>query len=179
MDHERSLREPVTAKRWRSRTLTTGAAALLVPLTVIGVLASGAGSAPAPAGGAACARNEGERLIRLIAPGQTCGSHETKVQLSGSSGNGGGVAAAERVSRASRASGNTYQSATASCPVGKTALGGGYELVNYAGGQLPAALQYSRPTPSLDGWEVAAELDGRFFGNWSITAYAVCARQSS
>jgi len=165
-----------TATRRRGM-IAAVAVVLLGPVTVIGMIASGAGSAPAPGGAAVCARNDGERLLRLISGTQTCAAHETKVQLSGApTAGGGGITGVERISRASRASGNTYQSATATCPNGKTALGGGYDLVNYAGGELPAVLQYTRPTPSLDSWEVAANLNGRFFGNWAITAYVVCAK---
>jgi hypothetical protein len=74
------------------------------------------------------------------------------------------------------------QSATATCPAGKEALGGGIEI---ASGDLPVQLDYSVPATNANGrvtgWIAAAHeqpADPDPDREWSVQAYAVCAAAS-
>jgi hypothetical protein len=70
-----------------------------------------------------------------------------------------------------------FQSVTATCPAGKALLGTGYEL-NGALGEavvddfVPSGGTAAAPTSLFVG---AYEADPNFLGNWTITAYAICA----
>jgi hypothetical protein len=61
---------------------------------------------------------------------------------------------------------------TASCPGGKTIVGGGASLGGTA--FLNAAIDLSAPNDS-NGWDVAAHEHTATAGNWSARAFALCA----
>jgi hypothetical protein len=64
---------------------------------------------------------------------------------------------------------------TATCPNGKTAVGGGAKL---SGDVASVALQSSSPTGDHTGWQVTA-VDVGSSGGYTITAYAVCVNVAS
>jgi hypothetical protein len=68
--------------------------------------------------------------------------------------------------------------ATASCAVGETALGGGYEVERgtLAESDLTKlATLYSKPDAGLGGWS-SSVLEASTFGEtWALSAYAICA----
>ncbi|WP_405064521.1 hypothetical protein OG474_23475 [Kribbella sp. NBC_01505] len=79
----------------------------------------------------------------------------------------------QRVSATSVSDSTNYKSVTATCPAGKKVVGTGHEIT---GAQGQVYLDDVAPNPALtsvrvDAWE---DQDGTA-GNWSITAYAVCA----
>jgi len=77
---------------------------------------------------------------------------------------------------ATSASNSSNKSATATCPRGKKLVGLGGEL-NGATGEV--VIDDYRPSEFLTGATVtgneAVDLDGAFGGNWTVTAYAICA----
>jgi hypothetical protein len=63
-----------------------------------------------------------------------------------------------------------------SCPNGKNALGGGGSIVS--GGTANPAIQASEPTGGSPptGWSVTGLATAALpLGNWSVTAYVICA----
>lgn len=72
----------------------------------------------------------------------------------------------------------TTKTATATCPTGKQAIGGGAKVV---GGTILVAITESAPTPTnaegkRTGWvAVAQEESGGGATNWSVEVYVVCA----
>ncbi|MGN9764392.1 hypothetical protein ACTMS2_04390 [Micromonospora sp. SD12] len=81
-----------------------------------------------------------------------------------------------RVSAASASNSNDFRSVTATCPVGKVLTGTGYELNGATGEAVvddfrPNGGVAAAPTSVFVG---AYEADA-FAGNWSATAYAICA----
>ncbi|TDC78612.1 hypothetical protein E1193_20395 [Micromonospora sp. KC606] len=81
-----------------------------------------------------------------------------------------------RISAISASNSNDFRSVTATCPAGKVLTGTGYEI-NGAAGEVvvddfrPNGSTVTAPTAVTVG---AYEADP-FAGNWSVTAYAVCA----
>ncbi|MFV2113557.1 hypothetical protein ACFHW0_14615 [Micromonospora sp. LOL_025] len=86
------------------------------------------------------------------------------------------VAGLVRVSAAGASNSNDFRSVTAACPVGKVLTGTGYELNGIMGEGVvddfrPNGGPAAAPTSVFVG---AYEADA-FAGNWSATAYAICA----
>ncbi|MER7419371.1 hypothetical protein ABT346_21750 [Micromonospora peucetia] len=86
------------------------------------------------------------------------------------------VAGLVRVSATSTSDSTDFRSVTATCPVGKALTGTGYELNGVTGEAVvddfrPNGGVAAAPTSVLVG---AYEADA-FAGNWSATAYAICA----
>ena len=81
-----------------------------------------------------------------------------------------------RISATSASTSNDFQSVTATCPVGKVLTGAGYE-VNGATGE--AVVDDFRPNGGVAAAPTAVSVGAYeaepFAGNWSVTAYAVCA----
>ncbi|GAB3400363.1 hypothetical protein GCM10027569_03980 [Flindersiella endophytica] len=82
-----------------------------------------------------------------------------------------------RIPATSVSNSSDFDNATAACPAGKVMLGTGYEL-NGALGEVvvddfrPNGSTTTAPTAVTVG---AYEADPNFPGNWTITAYAICA----
>ncbi|GLY21803.1 hypothetical protein [Micromonospora sp. NBRC 101691] len=81
-----------------------------------------------------------------------------------------------RISAASSTDSNDFHSATAACPTGKVMTGAGFELTGVTGEGVvddfrPNGSIASAPTAVTVG---AYEAD-TFVGNWTATAYAICA----
>ncbi len=86
------------------------------------------------------------------------------------------VAGLVRASAASASNSSDFRSVTASCPSGKRLTGAGFELAGATGEAViddfrPNGGPAAAPTNVLSG---AYEEDA-FAGNWSNTAYAICA----
>ncbi|WP_146228143.1 hypothetical protein [Micromonospora sp. S4605] len=86
------------------------------------------------------------------------------------------VAGLVRVSATSASNSNDFRSVTATCPVGKVLTGTGYELTGVTGEGVvddfrPNGGVATAPTSVTVG---AYEADA-FAGNWTATAYAICA----
>jgi hypothetical protein len=81
----------------------------------------------------------------------------------------------ERVTSTS-ASNSSNKSATATCPAGKVLVGLGGELIGASG---EVVIDDYTPNEFLTSATVtgneAVDLDGAYAGNWSVTAYAICA----
>ena len=90
---------------------------------------------------------------------------------------GTGATGFERVVGTATASDATEaKTATATCPAGKVAVGGGY-LASATSGLGELAVIANRPT-SDTVWSVSATQDSRAgLGNWSLQAFAVCLTQ--
>ena len=74
--------------------------------------------------------------------------------------------------RSSASNSNATKTATATCPAGTVVVGGGGTVPNVA----RAAINTSVPS-STTVWSVtASETDGTVTQNWTLQAYAVCAR---
>jgi hypothetical protein len=80
-----------------------------------------------------------------------------------------GVAQYQIVSAASASDPTDVKSAIANCPTGKKALGGG------ASSSGPTAIFNSHPNGGDPGWIAQARETQATSGNWSVTAYVVCA----
>ncbi len=59
------------------------------------------------------------------------------------------------------------------CPSGKVVIGGGYK--HNHNGENRLVISRSQPIPNGQGWEVYAEWTPVIHGDWSVTAYAICA----
>jgi hypothetical protein len=84
-----------------------------------------------------------------------------------------GMSGLQVVTASSALSSSGLQSATASCPNGKSVLGGGAFPVN-----LPydnSRIYFSRPSSNLDGWSAGIKNAGGPSVSWQVTVYAVCA----
>ncbi|MFI7575412.1 hypothetical protein [Micromonospora sp. NPDC049497] len=81
-----------------------------------------------------------------------------------------------RISATSASTSNDFHSVTATCPAGKVLTGAGYE-VNGATGE--AVVDDFRPNGGVAAAPTAVTVGAyeaeAFAGNWSVTAYAVCA----
>jgi Collagen triple helix repeat (20 copies) len=101
--------------------------------------------------------------------------------IQGPTGPPGGVAGATLVTVRVPASGFDTTSpkvATASCGVGETVLGGGFEIGRgtLAESDLTKlATSYSKPAAGLTGWTAGALEASTFGETWALTAYAICA----
>ena len=86
-----------------------------------------------------------------------------------------GITDVELVSKASEpAASGTVQGINVSCPAGKKALGGGAQTNTAAvGGPM---IQKSRPFDNGTGWEATGVEAAAFAGNWTVTAWAICAK---
>jgi hypothetical protein len=87
-----------------------------------------------------------------------------------------GVSALELVMATSASNTTTPKIQTVSCPVGKKALGGGLNV--QTGATDRNAIQASRPTggfPPTGRSVTGVTLFGAVTGNWSLTAYVICA----
>ena len=75
----------------------------------------------------------------------------------------------------------TTKTATATCPAGQRALGGGGVLTFGAGGGAFADLALFRSEPTVDGsgnpngWIAGGNETDAVAGTWSVTAVALCA----
>ncbi|MCW6005121.1 hypothetical protein K1W54_11090 [Micromonospora sp. CPCC 205371] len=70
----------------------------------------------------------------------------------------------------------TAKSATAFCPAGKKLYGAGYKLPSSNGQVFPTAV---RPDEALSKVTVLADAHGDITGDWSLIAYAVCAKPAA
>jgi hypothetical protein len=72
----------------------------------------------------------------------------------------------------------TTQTASATCPAGKVAVGGGAIVRPVVISTTPPALALTSSAPSSGqrGWSASAQEMSAFTGNWRLQAYAVCAR---
>jgi hypothetical protein len=84
------------------------------------------------------------------------------------------VAGLQIVSATSAASSPAFQSLSASCPNGKFALGGGGK-VNGGNGQVDLSTLAEGGVVSSRTTAAGTEDANGFAGNWSVTAFAVCA----
>jgi hypothetical protein len=79
------------------------------------------------------------------------------------------------VRRTTSAASSALKDVVATCPAGLVAVGGGGTATGAANGTV--ALIYSLPTDPPNRWRVgAAEVNGGTTANWTLSAYAVCAR---
>jgi hypothetical protein len=70
----------------------------------------------------------------------------------------------------------TSRTATASCPAGKRLYGTGFELVGGHGQVAPTVV---RPDAALTKVTVRADARRGFTGQWSLVAYATCAKPAT
>lgn len=88
-----------------------------------------------------------------------------------------GLSGHEVVTAENRVTSAYLNAATATCPAGKKALGGGGQIVagttSFSDGPF---LWRSFPTDTGEGWTVAQARSSR--GTWTVRAYAVCASVS-
>lgn len=85
-----------------------------------------------------------------------------------------GISDYEIVSGASASGSGTVQGANVSCPAGKKAIGGGATTsVGAVGGPM---IQRSRPFDNGGGWEATGVESAAYAGNWTTTAWAICAK---
>jgi len=86
-----------------------------------------------------------------------------------------------RVTATSALDSATTKTATAACPAGKRALGGGGVVTFGVGGGTPADLALFRSEPTVDGggnptgWIAGGNETDAVAGTWSVTAVALCA----
>ena len=67
------------------------------------------------------------------------------------------------------------KTASARCPSGKKAVGGGALPVNFSVPGAPIAIRASFPDADGAGWTATAFETGGFRGSWAIRVYATCA----
>jgi hypothetical protein len=94
--------------------------------------------------------------------------------LGGSGGGGGGpagISGLERVAETSVSNSNTPKIVTATCPGGKRLLSASYNVE----GQFGILVDEVTPNADLTSASVYAYEPGPIAGNWSLTAYAICA----
>jgi hypothetical protein len=91
------------------------------------------------------------------------------------------VSGLSRVVVTSAVNSATTKSATAACPAGQRAVGGGAVATFVAGGGAPADLALVRSEPTVDGggnpngWIATGNETDAIAGTWSVTAVALCA----
>lgn len=87
-----------------------------------------------------------------------------------------GVSEYEVVSATSASGSGAVQSVNVSCPAGKKAVGGGANTnTATTGGPV---VQKSRPFENGGGWEATGVEAAAYGGNWTTTAWAICAKVS-
>jgi hypothetical protein len=92
-----------------------------------------------------------------------------------------GVSGYEIVSASTNLNSNASNVATASCPSGKKAVGGG-GFENAAPLPNPVALYYDGPVPSgnsATGWAVGAQETSDYPAQWQVFAFAICVNVAS
>ncbi|MDG4801207.1 hypothetical protein [Micromonospora sp. WMMD980] len=81
-----------------------------------------------------------------------------------------------RISAVSATNSNDYRTVTATCPAGKVLTGTGYELNGATGEAVVDDLRPNGgPATAPTSVTVGAYEADAFAGNWSVTAYAICA----
>ncbi|XTZ18481.1 hypothetical protein ACQSSU_14490 [Micromonospora echinospora] len=81
-----------------------------------------------------------------------------------------------RISTVSASNSNDFRSVTATCPVGKVLVGTGYEITGATGEVVVDDLRPNGgPATAPTAVTVGAYEADAFAGNWTITAYAICA----
>jgi hypothetical protein len=85
-----------------------------------------------------------------------------------------GMSGYQIVSQSSGGGSPDHQSATATCPAGKKAVGGGAYLAASAATYFPVAIDMSQPAGGGTGWMAGAREITATTGTWSVYAYAIC-----
>ncbi|HET9518560.1 MAG TPA: hypothetical protein VFO77_12630 [Actinoplanes sp.] len=86
------------------------------------------------------------------------------------------IAGLVRVSASSASNSNDFRSATATCPTGKTMVGTGYQINGATGEATVDELRPNGSTTSAPTSVTVGVYEGdSFAGNWSVSAFAICA----
>jgi hypothetical protein len=148
---------------------------------------------PQTASVTACHRSEGEKLVRVVGVGESCGEHETGVTFGrgeqgtpGSPGEPGppgpagaagrpGISAIETITRLSAGGSTDAKSIGATCPSGKRVVSGGARIEDLSGDLPPVAVQQSEPAQNGSAWLVVAAEVRPYANSWRVYAIALCA----
>jgi len=124
----------------------------------------------------ACKDNKGTLKVIDAEAGQTCPGNQPPLTWNqqGPAGPAGspGVSGYERVFGQSGPNDSDTKATFASCPAGKTAIGGGAAIKNWEGNQSEAATLV-RIEPFASGYGAAAV--ERLSTSWALVAFAICA----
>jgi hypothetical protein len=85
-----------------------------------------------------------------------------------------GMSGYQLVSQSSEGGSATHRTATATCPAGKKAVGGGAYLAASAASYYPVAIDASQPAGGGTSWIAGAREINATSGDWALYVYAIC-----